>query len=244
MPFRNLAALFFIFNWSLIYGQQSASIKINIKTEKYHVVDTCFYTLKWNTLKLTNKKAENTINKSIKNEVYKYIKNERYKLESLCDNPSTVSYDFKCNVVFANKNVVSVSINSLVNNQNGGPGEDDFKTINYNTKSGAILNFNNLIRKDKISAIDTLLIHKMKAEMAEYEESYGSEEIQHWKQQLNNLDFTLSENGITIIITNYRGGYNGNSWKQELWFDYEEIKDFLLNKELLKYNPKGQTIKH
>lgn len=145
----------------------------------------------------------------------------------------TVSYDFNCRIVFANDKVISTYLRSVVDYNNGRQGEDDFKTINYNSKSGDIVNFNTLILKDKIPEIDTLIIHRMIEIMNDYEEDYADNK-KYWKEQLNNLNYILSRNGINIIMTNQRGGYNSTSWKQEIFLTLDEIKDFICDKELFK----------
>ena len=145
----------------------------------------------------------------------------------------TVTYDFNCRIVFANDKVISTYLRSVVDYNNGRQGEDDFKTINYNSKSGDIVNFNTLILKDKIPEMDTLIIHRMIEIMNDYEVDYVDNK-KYWKEQLNNLNYILSRNGINIIMTNQRGGYNSNSWKQEIFLTLDEIKDFICDKELFK----------
>jgi len=228
---RKTLAFILILIGSNTFGQVKESYKVISKKDKYLTASSCVFTFNWDSIEIKNKEIEKIINTSLKSNIYEYINNERYKIESMCDTSMRASYTFRSKIVFANDKVLSIYLSSLVDYNNGRAGEDNFETINYCLNTGNILNFNNLILKHKITEIDTLIIHRMTEIMLEYEVNYNQK---YWEEQLNDLKFLLSENGINIFLTNERGGYNSNSWKQEIYLGLDEIKDFLNDKELFK----------
>ena len=219
------------------FSQVKDPFKLMPQKSKYKINDSCTFEFEWQSIQMKNKKIEKIINASIKSNIIDFIKNESYRIESKCDTSMDVIYTFTCKTVFANDKIISMYLSSLTDWQNYRPAEFSYKTINYNSKSGEIVNFNTLILKNKIAEIDTLIIHKMIETINEYEE-YDDDVSNrlHWKEQLNNLTYTLSENGINIIMTNIgaSGGYNSNIREQPLFLTFEEIKEFIYDKDLFK----------
>ena len=235
MIFKTTLVLILILTSSYGFSQVKDPFKLMPQKYKYKISDSCTYEFEWQSIKMKNKKIGKIINASIKSNSLAFINNESYKIESICDTSKEVTYSFNSKIVFANDKIISTYLNSITDWQNYRPAQNAYKTINYNSKTGEIVSFNSLILKNKIAEIDTLIIHKLTETMNEYkQEDEDVFDTQHWEEQLNNLSYTLSENGINIIMTNLGSGYNSNSWMQQLFLSFDEIKEFIYDKDLFK----------
>jgi len=196
------------------------------KTKTIALTKKCSFEYEWDEVVLSDKTVESKINNEIRSIVEDFISRgltESDEVEkSYCKGED--DYNFKSEIVYAQSNLIRCYVYHYTYGKGAAHGWSSTTPLNFNARTGEIINFREFIDEDKIQNMNALLVHSLHESYEEFAD-IDQEEL---AEQLADIKFKLSNKGVTFII-------NGSSYVSsnlDLFFTYKELEPFL-KKEVL-----------
>jgi len=183
-------------------AQATDTVPVIHKYDTVHLSKTCYLALQWAEINGRDTAVNRKINHQISEVVYAFSQWEHEDSAELCDSGITEVSNFSnYRTLFGKHNFVSCCISSsepMEHDENGnlvGRPHTEFTTLNFNLKTGAMIKFDDLFEKQKIPAVDTLVMKGLMARLKGFDT-----DPQEWEAQLADLDFTMNDNGLDIYF--------------------------------------------
>lgn len=196
------------------YGQKSVNISVVRKQEsiKSDSSDRTFL-FSWDEVVLKDKEVTKLINSEIRVllSIYKEIPWDAEE------------YSPECKIVYAKNNLISYTLTSYTYFSGAPHGYRLFQTRNFSAFTGQQINFRAFIKDDKIAKLDSVILDML-------EKRLTSSDLEHYKQQLPNLYFELSDKGIRIDFI----GENYATSVVDIHMDFKQLEQFVNKRGLLK----------
>lgn len=216
---KSLLTLMFIVLSVSIFGQTADEIHLVKKQKKYYLTKTCYDILSWEEIRLADKKVEEKINSILKGIV------ESYKLDSaetdlVADRcKGRMEYDVECKSVYSKNGLISYTFSAYIYFEGAAHGHREWETKNIDAKTGDVLNFWEIVDNQQRERIEAFLYQRLKIRLQTTDDFL----LERWKSQTNDLNFEISDKGITI---NYIGDNYATS-VIDIFVSYEELRPFI-----------------
>ncbi|WP_207536465.1 hypothetical protein [Desertivirga arenae] len=192
-------------------GPVRDSIRVLDISERLKLSGNRSYVLKWQEIALSSKHIENRINETIRGNLRNYK-------TALLEAEGSTEYEIESTIPFAKDSLVSCFITSYEYGENALHGFRDFKTLNFNTQTGMLINFHDLFIENQRSPVDSIVMSKLEDRLKE-SEFHRSD----WESQMPDPNFLLDSKGIKVLFK----GPNYQTSIIELFFTKEEFRPFL-----------------
>jgi hypothetical protein len=205
-----------------LYGQQSEAIKMKHKKYTYSINNICKDSIEWDEIIVADKVVESKINKVIKDAAISF-KLDSLDLEVLCkDTTGSLDYSVEFHVNYSKNNLLSVyfSKSEYLSGTDPNSYASEFN-FNFNLLNGEQFAFHDLFLQDSISALDTLIIQRLKYAQTLDLDLANEAYMVDLKKQLPYISFRISEDGITLKFI----GTNDDSF-YDIGFPFTELKRF------------------
>jgi hypothetical protein len=209
---RNLFTLICTFTVFLCYGQQKGAINVRKMKEKYYITKTCYDFLAWDEVVLKNKTIANWINSTIRTTVKGY-RISKWDAAARCSGQMEYEPEFK--IVYAAHGVISYELTAYTFFKGAAHGGRQFQSLNFDSRTGSLINFHEMIDSSTITTVDSLIIQKLKKQLGSKDNLY----LDEYKEQLPHVFFAFTEKGIDI---NFLGD---SYWRSivSISFTYKEL---------------------
>jgi hypothetical protein len=206
-----LAAILLLLTAICSYGQTADKAILRPRQEKYYLTKTCYDILRWDEIVLKNKRVQDRINSSIRTAV-KHYRLTKDDAQVRCS--GEMDYEPEFNAVYTKKGVLSYELTAYTYFKGAPHGGREFQNLNFDIASGRQIDFPELFDSSRISALDTIIIQKLKATLRITEDIY----LDHYKEQLPSPFFEFGDQGINLnfIGENYATSVVGFTltWKE------------------------------
>ncbi len=207
------------------FPQSADTIAIRQKSVKYYLTKTCYDFVKWEEVMLKNKVVTAKINDVIGLTAtgYQLPEGDSELVYARCH--KQLEYDADGKVVYAKNNLISCSFSSYTYYKGAAHGQTEFSTLNFNALTGEELSFRDFIDSSKTTALNALLLNKLKERLKGFERDFD-----YWQEQFPTPQFTISDKGLLLQL-------KGNIYALsiiDVLLTKEELKPFIANNGLLR----------
>lgn len=209
-----------------VSGQTRDTIQLIKQQEKYYLTKTCYDILSWYEVRIPDRQVEKKINSIIKGIVasYKINSTETDLVADRCK--GLMEYEVECKSVYAKNGLISYVFTSFTYFKDAAHGHREWKTKNFNANTGDIINFWEMVDKEKREGLEVFLYQRLKTRL-QITDYYV---LESWKSQTNDLNFEISDKGIIIDYI----GENYATSVIDVFVSYEELKPFVNMQGVLK----------
>lgn len=157
------------------------------------------YSFSWMEVKLSDKRAAARINKAIWQEVKGYLESDE-KDQNIPGEYCNGKGEFEfTSTLFVYGNLLHANFHQYSFFEGAAHPNRLVTTSCFDMKSGGQLNFHDLIRPERISELDSLIVHKTGQE----EGVTGPQLRKAYLEQLSDLNFEFTKNGLSLILRGY-----------------------------------------
>jgi hypothetical protein len=194
-------------------GQAGKDVGIIHKHEKYYLTKSCYDVIKWDEVVLKNKAVTDRINAVIRKSVRSY-KLTKGDASLRCDKSMNFSRTTEFKVVYQKNNLISYYLSSDTYYKGVLHDFHRVNTLNFDSRTGRQIGFNDLIDTANLASVDSLIIKKISLERTL--DGLDSSEL---ISQLQDKSFNIRDNGIRIL-------YWDRSYPMDILITYKELKPF------------------
>ena len=186
------------------------------KTKRFKIANNCYFDKYWYEVVLPNKKAADSIN----NRVHKIFTKDYFtpSPDDCCDPQNEYSYD--CEVACITTSFFSLIVHENNFYKGAQHGYTTFSTLNFNTTTGKMLSFSNMVLPEKKAALDSIMLQRL---AMRYRCAGPCPFSEFTTEQLQHLDFKIEKNSGLVILFHME---NFGAEIEQPW-SFEELESFM-----------------
>lgn len=175
------------------YAQPAITPHVVKKTKTFRIAKNCNFQKYWYEVVLLDKKAQDSIN----HQLSRIFSGDFFtpNADDYCDHNNEYSYN--CEVACINQSFFSLIIEYNLFYKGAQHGYVNFSTLNFNTTTGKLLSFSDMVLPEKKAQLDSVMMLRLSMR---YRCNPIPCNLVDASEQLNNLDFKFDGHSLVILF--------------------------------------------